>query len=45
VHRQLTPTWRFSAKLDNASDAQASEVLGYTAAPRSLLVTLQATMP
>ena len=45
VHRQLTPTWRLSAKLDNASDAQASEVLGYTAAPRSLLVTLQATMP
>ena len=45
VHRQLTPTWRVSAKLDNAGDTQASEVLGYTAAPRSLLVTLQATLP
>jgi len=44
VHRQLTPIWRVSAKIDNLGDAQASEVLGYTAAPRSVLVTLQATL-
>ena len=44
VQRQLTPIWRISAKLDNAFDARASEVLGYTAAPRSLLVTLLATL-
>ena len=44
VHRQLTPTWRLSAKLDNLGGAQASEVLGYTAAPRSLFLTLQASL-
>ncbi len=44
VQRQLTPTWGLSAKLDNAGDTRASEVLGYTAAPRSLLVTLRATL-
>jgi len=44
IHRQLTPTWRISAKLDNVGDSQAPEVAGYTAAPRSLLVTLQATL-
>ena len=45
LHRQLTPHWRVSAKLDNIGGASASEVLGYTAAPRSLLLTLQATWP
>ena len=44
VHRQLTPIWRVSAKLDNVGDSQVPEVQGYTAAPRSLLVTLQATL-
>jgi len=44
VHRQLTPIWSVSAKIENLGDAQASEVLGYTAAPRSVLVTLQATL-
>jgi vitamin B12 transporter len=44
VQRQLTPTWRLSARLENAGDAQASEVLGYTASPRALFVTLQATL-
>ena len=44
LSRQLTPVWRLAAKLDNLGDTQASEVLGYTAAPRSLLVTLQATL-
>jgi len=43
VHRQLTPAWRVSVKIDNLADAGASEVLGYTAAPRTVLVTLQAT--
>jgi vitamin B12 transporter len=44
VHRQLTPIWRISAKLDNVGDSEVPEVSGYTAAPRSLLVTLQATL-
>lgn len=44
VQRQLTPVWRLSAKLDNLANVQTSEVLGYTAAPRSLLVTLQASL-
>ena len=44
VQRQLTPTWRLLAKLDNVSNTSASEVLGYTGAPRSLLLTLQATL-
>lgn len=42
--RQLTPQWRLAAKLDNALDSKRPEVLGYTAAPRALLVSLQATM-
>ncbi|HEY6087965.1 MAG TPA: TonB-dependent receptor [Burkholderiaceae bacterium] len=44
VQRQLTPVWRVAAKLDNVFDAESSEVLGYTAAPRTLLFTLQATL-
>ncbi len=44
LQRQVTPTWRVLAKLDNVANSQASEVLGYTAAPRSLLLTLQATL-
>ena len=44
LQRQFTPTWRVLAKLDNVTNARASEVLGYTAAPRSLLLTLQATL-
>jgi vitamin B12 transporter len=42
--RQLTPIWRVRAKLDNLTNSRASEVLGYTAAPRSLLLTLQAAL-
>ena len=44
LHRQLDAQWRLSAKLDNVFGTRASEVLGYTAAPRSLLVTLQGTL-
>jgi vitamin B12 transporter len=44
VQRQLTPVWRIAVKLDNAFDSEVSEVLGYTAAPRSLLFTLQASL-
>ncbi len=44
LQRQLTPVWRVLAKLDNVANSRASEVLGYTAAPRSLLLTLQATL-
>ena len=42
--RQVTPQWRVAARLDNATDSGRPEVLGYTAAPRALLVTLQATL-
>lgn len=42
--RQLTPQWRLGIKLDNATDEDRPEVLGYTAAPRSLLVSLQGTL-
>ncbi len=44
LQRQLTPIWRVLVKLDNVANSRASEVLGYTAAPRSLLLTLQATL-
>ena len=44
LQRQLTPTWRLSAKLENLGGGTASEVLGYTAAPRSVLVALQASL-
>jgi vitamin B12 transporter len=44
LQRQLTPIWRVLAKLDNVANSRASEVLGYTAAPRNLLLTLQATL-
>ena len=42
--RQLTPQWRVAARLDNATGSKRPEVLGYTAAPRALLVSLQATV-
>lgn len=41
VARQLTPQWRVALKLENASDESRPEVLGYTAAPRSALLSLQ----
>jgi vitamin B12 transporter len=42
--RQLTPQWRVLAKLDNATDTNRPEVLGYTAPPRAFLLTLQGTL-
>jgi vitamin B12 transporter len=44
IARQLTPQWRVGVKVDNASDEKRPEVLGYTASPRSLLVSLQGTL-
>lgn len=44
VARQLTPQWRVALKLDNATDTSRPEVLGYTASPRSVLVSLQGTL-
>ena len=42
--RALTPQWRVAVKLDNAFGEKRPEVLGYTASPRALLVSLQGTM-
>lgn len=42
--RQLTPQWRVALKLDNATDEHRPEVLGYTASPRSVLLSLQGTL-
>lgn len=42
--RQLMPGWRLSLALDNAADSRRPEVLGYTAPPRSALLSLQATL-
>lgn len=42
--RALTPQWRLGVKLDNAFGEKRPEVLGYTAPPRALLVSLQGTM-
>lgn len=41
--RELAPGWRLSLALDNLSGENSPEVLGYTAAPRSALLALQAT--
>jgi vitamin B12 transporter len=42
---QINPTWRVAAKLENAGNARTPEILGYTAAPRSLSLQLFARMP
>jgi vitamin B12 transporter len=42
--RALTSQWRLGVKLDNAFGEKRPEVLGYTAPPRALLVSLQGTM-
>jgi len=44
VARTLTPGWRVSLAVDNAADSTRPEVLGYTAPPRTVLLSLQATM-
>jgi vitamin B12 transporter len=42
VARQIAPGWRASLAIDNATDSDRPEVVGYTAPPRSALLTLQA---
>jgi vitamin B12 transporter len=42
---QINPVWTLGAKLENAGDASAPEVLGYTPPPRSFGVQLIARMP
>jgi vitamin B12 transporter len=44
LSRQLTRHWRVAAKLDNATGTSRPEVLGYTAAPRGVLVSLSGTL-
>ena len=41
--RQLTPEWRAALGIDNVTASHDPEVLGYTAPPRSALLSLQAT--
>ena len=42
--RQVVPGWRVALALDNAASSARAEVLGYTAPPRSVLLSLQATL-
>lgn len=42
--RDLTPQWRLALNVDNLLDSRRPEVLGYTAPPRALLVSLQGTL-
>ncbi len=42
--RQLAAGWRLALAVDNATDSRRPEVLGYTAPPRSALLSLQATL-
>jgi vitamin B12 transporter len=44
VARTLSPAWRVSAALNNATATSRPEVLGYTAPPRILVLTLQGTL-
>jgi vitamin B12 transporter len=44
VSRQLAPGWRVALSIDNATGSDRPEVLGYTAPPRSALLSLQATL-
>ncbi|MES2956729.1 MAG: TonB-dependent receptor [Pseudomonadota bacterium] len=41
VARSFAPGWRAAVTVDNATDHKRPEVLGYTATPRSVLVSLQ----
>lgn len=41
LSRELVPGWRLGLKLDNATGTDSPEVLGYTAPPRSVMVSLQ----
>jgi vitamin B12 transporter len=44
VARELAPGWRVALAIDNATDSDRPEVLGYTAPPRSAMLSLQATL-
>jgi vitamin B12 transporter len=44
VARSFASGWRAALTVDNATDQKRPEVLGYTAPPRSLLVSLQGTL-
>jgi vitamin B12 transporter len=44
VARVVAPGWRVALAIDNAADSTRPEVLGYTAAPRTVLLSLQATV-
>ena len=42
VARELAPGWRASLSIDNATDSDLPAVLGYTAPPRSAMLSLRA---
>jgi vitamin B12 transporter len=42
--REITPQWRAALSIDNAFEAKRPEVLGYTAPPRAVLLSLQGTL-
>lgn len=42
--RQLAAGWRIALAVDNATGSRRPEVMGYTAPPRSALLSLQATL-
>ncbi len=44
VAREITPQCRAALAIDNALDTKRPEVLGYTAPPRAVMLTLQATL-
>jgi vitamin B12 transporter len=44
VARELAPGWRLALSVDNATGSDRPEVLGYTAPPRSAMLSLQATL-
>ena len=44
VARQIAPNLRVALAIDNANGSKRSEVLGYTAPPRSALLSVQATL-
>jgi vitamin B12 transporter len=44
VAHSVGPGWRASLAIENAANSMRPEVLGYTAPPRTVLLSLQATM-
>lgn len=44
IARVVAPGWRVALAVDNASGSRRPEVLGYTAPPRSALLSVQATL-